>query len=271
MSAESGRFTVLHLSDVHATETGLLYGRVDGLGRLRDVAEYARCSGITPEAVVITGDLAQRGNPGAYPAIAAACAQLEAAVAAPVYTVIGNHDDPVAARALPGHEAGHDRVHLHERFRFVLLDSHRGELSPEQLGWLRAVLAEDHGEGTILALHHAPMGSPIPTLQKQGLRNAAGFLDALGGSDVRLILAGHFHHPLSASVRGLPVQVAPSLAYHQVMNAGPDAVAGHDAPMFSLVQFTDEGVRATSLSLHTPDPLFVSPVSHPATPTQKES
>lgn len=263
MSTASGRFTVLHLSDVHATESGLLYGRVDGLGRLRDVAEYARCSGITPEAVVITGDLAQRGNPGVYPAVARACAELGEAVSAPVYTVLGNHDDPAAARVLPGHEQGHDRVVLHERFRFVLLDSHSGRLTPEQLTWLRAAVAEPHAEGSIIALHHAPLGSPMPTLQKQGLANAVEFLDALSGSDARLILAGHFHHPLSAAVRGLPVQVAPSLAYHQVMNAGPNSVAGHDSPMFSLVQFTDEGVRATSLSLHTPDPLFVSPVTHP--------
>lgn len=263
MSAASGRFTVLHLSDVHATESGLLYERVDGLARLCEVADYARGSGMTPEAVVITGDLAQRGHPGAYPAIAAACRRLEDAIGAPVFTVLGNHDDPAAALALPGHGAGHDRVHRLGAFRLVLLDSHSGRLSAAQLAWLRGVLAEPHGEGTIVALHHAPLGSPMPVLSRQGLGNAAELLAVLAGSDARAVLAGHFHHALSANVGGLPVLVAPSLAYHQVMNAGPDAVAGHDSPMFSLVQFSGGGVSATSVSLRTPEPLFVAP-SRPA-------
>jgi Icc protein len=54
------RFSVVHLSDVHATVGELLYGQVDGGARIEQVGEYVVAAGITPEAVIVTGDLAQR-------------------------------------------------------------------------------------------------------------------------------------------------------------------------------------------------------------------
>lgn len=267
MSRESGRFTVLHVSDVHATDDCSLYGAVDGLERLERVGEYARATGITPEAVIITGDLVQRGNPGAYPAVAAACRALSEAVAAPVLTVLGNHDDPLASRVLPGHETSHRGVSLVDGMRIVRLDSRTGALGGEQLDWLADVLGEPAPTGTIVALHHAPLGSPLPTLSRQGLADAEQFLAVLSGSDTRAVLAGHFHHSLAATAAGIPVLVGPSLAYHQVMDAGPDHVAGHDAPAFSLVQFTSLGVSAAEVSLSAHEPLFNEPVrSRPSPP-----
>lgn len=260
MSRDTGRFTVLHVSDLHATESGLLYDAVDGVGRLERVADYALATGITPEAVVVTGDLIERGNPGAYRAIAAACERLQDRLAAPVLTVLGNHDDAIAARMLPGHTGGHTASHFVDGFRVVRLDSRTGSIDADQLGWLARELTEPAERGTIIALHHAPLGSPLPTLRRQGLHNAEALLDVLEGTDVRAILAGHFHHSLSASLRGIPVFVGPSLAYHQVMNAGPDAVAGHDSPMFSLVQLTSDGVSASAIALHSPEPLFTQPI-----------
>ena len=264
MSRETGRFTLLHVSDVHATESGLLYDAVDGIARLERVGDYARSVGVTPEAVVVTGDLVQRGNPGAYAAVDAACRRLERAVGAPVLTVLGNHDGPEAARALRGHEARHYGARVVGGVRIVRLDSHTGALDAEQLDWLAVELAEPAPRGTVVALHHPPVPSPMPVLSRAGLRNAAALLAILSGTDTRAILAGHFHHPLAAHARGIPVFVGPSLAYHQVMDAGPLAVAGHDAPMFSLVQFTRDGVSAATVPLDSPAPIFTVPVPSPA-------
>lgn len=261
MSRASGRFTVLHLSDVHATESGLLYGAVNGLEQLERVGAYARATGITPEAVIVTGDLIQRGNAGAYAAVEVACRELEAAVGAPVFTVLGNHDSPVHARALRHHNLNHYGVHFVDGYRIIRLDSHAGRLDATQLDWLGETLASPSPRGTIIALHHPPLGSPMPVLSKQGLADASALLDVLEGSDTRAILAGHFHHVLTASVHKIPVFVGPSLAYHQIMNAGPAAVAGHAAPMFSLVQFTDTDVSASTIALTAPEPLFTQPIS----------
>ncbi|RGE20303.1 metallophosphoesterase [Leucobacter sp. wl10] len=264
MSSATGRFTVLHVSDVHATEEGLLYGTVDGVGRLERVGDYARSVGMTPEAVVITGDLIQRGHPGAYASVARACARLEEIVGAPVFTVLGNHDEPAAAASLPGHHHRHYGVEHVEGHRILRLDSSAGSLGPAQLAWLAETLREPYGAGSIIALHHPPVESPLPSLSKQGLADAHELLTVLERSDTRAILAGHFHHPLAASLGGIPVFVGPSLAYHQVMDAGPDTVAGHDAPMFSLVQLTAPGVSAAAIDLRPPQPIFALPITSPS-------
>ena len=267
MSRQTGRLTILHLSDVHVTDGELLYGAVDGLDRLRCVAAYAREAGITPEAVVVTGDLVQRGNALAYPALSDGLRRLERDLDAPVLTVIGNHDDPEHARILDGHEHGHRRTVTVGGLRIVLLDSSTGELGRDQLAWLRAELATAAPDGTVVALHHPPLGSPLPTLAKAGLRDADLLLATLAGTDVRAVLAGHFHHPLTATLRGVFVSVGPSLAYHQVMNAGPDRFGGHDLAMFSLLHLRSDGVSATNVSLHSPAPLFISSLTPTATPT----
>ncbi|MWV58754.1 metallophosphoesterase [Rathayibacter sp. VKM Ac-2754] len=258
MSTATGRTTLVHLSDVHATDGELLYGAVDGLERLERVGAYVVDAGITPEAIVITGDLVQRGHRGAYPALARALVRLQDAVGVPVLTTLGNHDDPEAARVLPGHGSGHDRVVELGGLRLVLLDSHDGALGPSRLAWLADSLATPAPLGSVVALHHPPLPSPLPTLAQQGLRDAEALLDVLAGTDVRVLLAGHFHHPLGAVVRSIPVSVGPSLAYHQVMNAGPDRVSGHDSAMFSLVQLGDDSVTGTTMSLRSPEPLFTS-------------
>lgn len=261
MSRATGRLTVLHLSDVHITRDGRLYDRVDSVDRLRAVADYVTRTGITPEAIVVTGDLIERGNGDAYDRVRDAFAELERSTGTPVLTVLGNHDDPSRAHVLRGHEHGHHRVALVEDLRFLLLDSSRGELGAEQLAWIRDVLREPHGIGTVVALHHPPLGSPMPVLARAGLRDAEAFLDAIAGTDVRTVLAGHFHHPMSATLRDIPVSVGPALSYHQVMDAGPDHVSGHDRAMFSLVHLLPGGVSATSIGLEHPDPLFTSPIT----------
>ncbi|HEV7949993.1 MAG TPA: metallophosphoesterase [Glaciihabitans sp.] len=259
MSLESGKFTVLHLSDVHATTGELLYGQVDTLARLDQVASYALSAGITPEAILVTGDLIQRGHEGAYPAVNAALERLGARLGAPVLTVLGNHDVPASATCLTGHGAGHTRVVHIGPVRFLLLDTSSGYLDQAGLDLLTTELAEPYGIGSVVALHHAPIPSPLPTLSKTGLKNPEALAAAIVGGDVRTMLAGHYHHPMTGTFSGVPVHVGPSLAYHQVMNAGPHTVSGHDLAMFSLVHITDAGVSSAPVSLSAANPLFSSP------------
>lgn len=259
MSVASGRLTIVHVSDVHGVEAGLLFDAVDPLDRLARLADHLELAHVTPEAIVVTGDLAHRGHPGAYPAVGAALARLGERLGAPVVTTLGNHDDPVAARALPGHEHGHHGVVDAGGLRIVRLDSRTGALGTAQLDWLRAELRTPAEHGTVVALHHPPIASPLPSLAGQALADAHELLDAVTGTDVRIVLAGHYHHPASATLRGVDVAVAPSLAYHQRMHAGLDGIAGHDTSMFSLVHLLHDGVQTASVSLTEPAPIFTIP------------
>lgn len=265
-SAGAHRATVLHLSDVHATAGAQLYGTIDGITRMLAASDYARNAGVAPDAIVISGDLIERGNEAAYPALRDALLGLEDSWGVPVLTVLGNHDSRVPARILPGHEtpegwqadAAVPRAVRIGEWRFLLLDSSTGSLGPAQLAWLEAELASaaPAPAGTVVVMHHPPLGSPLPMLARAGLRDAADFLDIVEGTDVRTILSGHFHHPLAATTRGVHVSVGPALAYHQVMNAEPGTVSGFDRSMYSLVHLGADAVSASSVGVEHPAPLF---------------
>lgn len=265
-SAGAHRTTVLHLSDVHATAGAQLYGTIDGITRMLAASDYARNAGVAPDAIVISGDLIERGNEAAYTVLRDALLGLEDSWGVPVLTVLGNHDSRVPARILPGHEtpegwqadAAVPRAVRIGEWRFLLLDSSTGSLGPAQLAWLEAELASaaPAPAGTVVVMHHPPLGSPLPMLARAGLRDAADFLDIVEGTDVRTILSGHFHHPLAATTRGVHVSVGPALAYHQVMNAEPGTVSGFDRSMYSLVHLGADAVSASSVGVEHPAPLF---------------
>jgi Icc-related predicted phosphoesterase len=251
--------TIVHVSDVHATDGEPLYGEIDGLARLWEVGAYLVEKHLEPAAIVITGDLIERGNTGAYPAVAQALADLERTVGAPVVVTLGNHDEPAAA-ADAGIAVGPRAVTVGD-LRLLLLDSSRGELGAAQLEWLAAELAAEPAAGAIIALHHPPIPSPLPALANAHLRDAAALLDTLEGADTRVVLAGHFHHELVAATRGTLVSVAPALAYQQVMFDGDDRVAGFDRSAFSLVRLDGVTASVTTVPYAHPPRLFEARVS----------
>lgn len=226
---------LLHISDIHAVATGLLYERVDAFARLRWIGEYVQHSGLDLAGIIVTGDLVQRGEAAAYPQVAAALAELTAKTGSPVLTVLGNHDDPQAAAALPGHSDGNYRSHWIGDMRILLLDSSSGNLGAEQLSWLREQLTQRAPGGSIVALHHPPLPSPMPLLQKARLGDARDLKRILRGSCVRMILCGHYHHATSGILAGIPVLVAPALAYQQHHLAPAGFAAGLDISAFNVI------------------------------------
>ena len=115
---------------------------------------------------------------------------------------MGNHDERAAyARGLlrQRHDGCQDRVHEVGGLRVVALDTsvpgyHHGELTDDQLAWLREQLATPAPYGTLLALHHPPI--PVPMLRGRRdhrLDDQHRLAEVLEGSDVRAILGGHFH------------------------------------------------------------------------------
>ena len=57
---------LLHLSDTHLVAGDELYGDVDSEGHLAQLFAEVEASGARPEAIIFTGDLADKGEAGAY-------------------------------------------------------------------------------------------------------------------------------------------------------------------------------------------------------------
>lgn len=237
---------ILHLSDTHLLAGGnKLYGEVDSEAHLRRLFEDIEGSGGRPEAIVFTGDLADRGEADAYARLKHIVEPAADRLGARLIWVMGNHDDRSSFRKQLLGEVPTldpvDRIYDVNGLRLVTLDStvpgyHHGEIAPEQLDWLSAVLEEPAPHGTLLAMHHPPVPSVLDLAVSVELRDQTALAQVLQGSDVRGILAGHLHYSSTATFAGVPVSVASATCYTQDLNVPLGGTRGWDgARAFNLV------------------------------------
>ncbi|MEE2031341.1 phosphodiesterase [Rhodococcus chondri] len=238
--------TLLHISDTHLVGGDeLLYGTVDSDAHIRQVVEDVRASGVRPDAVIFTGDLADRGQADAYIKLRAIVEPIAQELGSQLIWAMGNHDDRGAFREHLLDQAPDaapvDHVYDVNGLRIITLDSsvpgfHHGEIAPEQLDWLAAELQVPAPFGTVLALHHPPVPCVFDLAVLVELRDQRGLADVLRGSDVRAVLAGHLHYSTTATFAGIPVSVASSTCYTQDLNVSIGAQRGRDgAQGFNLV------------------------------------
>lgn len=247
------RRTIVHLSDTHLLGGNRpLGGRFDTEQNLLRALEAVEGLGIRPDAIVFTGDLTDLGEPDAYRALRAAVEPVAARLGAPVVWVAGNHDERTALRRdlldLAPSEEPVTSVHDLGGLRLIALDTtvpgwHHGDLDDAQLAWLRAELADPAPLGTILAMHHPPLPSHIPLFDILELRDQSRLADAIAGTDVRAIIAGHLHHSTSGTFAGVPVSVAAATCYTMDLARPAASVNGMDAGQsFHLVHVYDDTI-----------------------------
>lgn len=237
--------TILHISDTHFVADGeKLHEVVDSDANLALMLEGLARSGARPEAIVFTGDLADTGRPDAYARLRAMVEPAAAAVGAEVIWVMGNHDERGAFRAGLLDQEGTDsvdRVHDVDGLRIVVLDStvpgqHYGAIDDDQLDWLRDVLATPAPHGTLLALHHPPVPSPLGLIALVELRDQDRLAEVVRGTDVRGVLGGHLHYSTASTFAGVPVSVASATCYTQDLQVRYPAARGQDgAQAYNLV------------------------------------
>ncbi|WP_413353731.1 phosphodiesterase [Microbacterium sp. 1P06AB] len=264
---------LLHLSDTHLRGPGpQLFDSVDGEASLTAALDAIESSGIAPDAIVFTGDLVDLGEAAAYDAIRALVDPFADRLGARLLWVMGNHDDRGAFREHLLDEtpadptAPYDRVDELDGLRIVTLDTsvpghHHGELSAEQLEWLRDVLATPAPLGTVLAMHHPPVPSVLPLAASVELRDQNRLADVLRGTDVRAIIAGHLHYSTFATFAGIPVSVASSTCYAQDLTVPVGGSRPQDgAQAYNLVHVYDDTVVHSVVPIDVPRPLeYIAP------------
>jgi len=250
------RRTIVHLSDTHLLAANRpLGGRYDTAANLAATLAAVTRTGVRPDALVVTGDLTDLGEPDAYRSLRDAVEPYAAALDAPVVWIAGNHDERPALRAglLDGVATQEPVTGVWDLggLRLIALDSsvpgwHHGDVDAEQLAWLSGVLAEPAPLGSIVALHHPPLPSHIPFFDILELRHQDELAAVLAGSDVRAILAGHLHYSTSGTFAGIPVSVASATCYTMNLQRPPASVNGMDAGQsFHLVHIYDDVITHT--------------------------
>ncbi|WP_457100549.1 phosphodiesterase [Microbacterium sp. P5_E9] len=247
------RRTILHLSDTHLLAGNRpLGGRYDTAANLAHTLEAVERLDLRPDAIVFTGDLTDLGEPEAYAALRAAVEPVAERLGAPVVWVAGNHDErPALRRDLLGLAPTQEPVtgvwDL-GGLRLIALDTsvpgwHHGDLDAAQLEWLRDILSTPAPLGTLLALHHPPLPSHVPLFDILELRDHGRLAEAIAGSDVRGILAGHLHYSTSGTFAGVPVSVAAATCYTMNLARPAASVNGMDAGQsFHLVHVYDHTI-----------------------------
>jgi 3',5'-cyclic AMP phosphodiesterase CpdA len=239
-------YVIAHLSDTHLTARGVRYNLVldadAALDRATEVLRAALADGRRLDAVVLSGDLTDSGDPDAYRRLQDAVEPL----GVPVIYATGNHDVRTEFhRSLLGRDEADPVLQVHRvgGLRIVVLDSTVpgagwGRLAGGHLAELSIELAAPAPDGTVVVLHHAPLPPPSPLLSYFALESASrhALARAVAGTDVRLVLAGHHHLAQSGMLGTVPVAVAGSTA----IRADPMGPDGHErtwaSGAFNLVQ-----------------------------------
>ena len=208
-------FLLVQLSDPHI---GATWADADPVAGLTAAVEAVRQLPDAPDAVLISGDLADHAADDEY----ATVRELLARIGAPVYALPGNHDDRDTLRRhfeIPGTPGTPVQYAVQlGPLRLVVLDSQRpgegsGELDSGRLAWLEAELSAEPDQMTIVALHHPPVTTGIELWDRMGLPAAdrRALADVLRRHrHVRRIVAGHVHRTLAGDLAGTAVLAIPS-------------------------------------------------------------
>jgi 3',5'-cyclic-AMP phosphodiesterase len=207
--------------------------------------------------VLVSGDLADDGDPRTYARIR----ELLAPLTVPVHPIPGNHDDRDALReAFADHPgvAGSDGFVQYAAqcggLRVLLCDtmvpgSDGGRYDEERRAWLEQALGQGDGP-TLVAMHHPPIVLGIRAWDAIGLPD--GDREALAAllrdrSDVLRVAAGHIHRTITAEVGGVPVAVAPSAWRQAALDLRPDApiILSDERAGYALHVLTDGGALLT--------------------------
>ena len=239
-------FLLVQLSDPHLGATWPegdpvvnLVATVDGVLALEE----------SPNAVLVSGDLAEHAADEEYEQLRTLLARIRA----PVYVLPGNHDDRDALHrhfGVPGAGGAPVRYDVDlGPLRLVVLDStipgeDGGALDDGQLGWLDETLAAAPGTPTVVAMHHPPFLVGIAPWDAIGLRPAdcERLGEVLGRhAHVERVVAGHVHRAIATELGGRPVMSAPSTYVQGLLDFDATKLALSDDPPGFAVHALVEG------------------------------
>jgi Icc protein len=248
---------IAHISDTHLlARNRKLYGAAETEANLTQALEQLERSGIRPEAIVFTGDLADLGEPEAYESLKAIVEPAAERLGATIIWVMGNHDErPEYSSLLMGEKANdapQDKVYDIGGLRIISFDTtvpgyHHGAMTDAQLEWLAGVLATPAPHGTLLALHHPPVPTPLLwAMEMLELHGQDRLATVLEGSDVRGIIGGHLHYSTHSTFAGIPVSVAAATCYTLALTARERLLSGVNADQaMNLVHVYEESIVHT--------------------------
>ena len=254
---------IIALSDLHLVPQGQTSKGLDTADRLRLALADVGAKHADAAFCVMLGDLADRGEVGAYQLLKELINELPV----PVHLMIGNHDDrETFLHVFSDHRVDANGyvqgVHDTAEGRFVFLDTAAagrddGVLCERRLAWLEARLGECAGQPAYVFLHHPPyeIGLPVDNVRLVDSQPLLDILQQYG--NVRHLFSGHTHRSASGVWRGLPFASLGATHYNVGLHlkAWEGPVPRFYAPAYYSVILIDEA----QVLVHQNDYLTMSP------------
>ncbi|MFN5542100.1 MAG: phosphodiesterase [Betaproteobacteria bacterium] len=248
---------LLQLSDLHIREPGrLAYGRLDTAPYLRQAIDTILRLAQRPDAIILTGDLADFGRFEEY----AHLRRLLAPLSMPIYLMPGNHDDRERMRqSFPEHAYLGSNGFVQYSvavggMQLIALDTvvpgaSHGSLCDVRLKWLSEELEKQSDRPIIIAMHHPPFPTLIGHMDQIGLLQGGAELEKLVAKhpNVERVICGHLHRSIHVRFGGSIAMTAPAPAHQICLDLSPDASSAWtlEPPGFVLHALSDANLLSS--------------------------
>ncbi|MDR7152852.1 3',5'-cyclic AMP phosphodiesterase CpdA [Hydrogenophaga palleronii] len=235
---------LIWLTDLHLVEPGREWPQgIDPLQRLRNCLSEVRQRHGDADRIVVSGDVAQLKNPGAYSLLRDELDQTGIA-----YRVMaGNHDDRRALLSIfPDLCGAGPFVHGFDELsdaQIVYLDTvadngkHHGELCESRLDWIEKAFSSSDERPLLAFLHHPPADIGVAALDRLKLINADALLPLVQArKHPTFLFAGHVHRNSTGLWAGHPIATLKSthVQFEFDMNA-QKLVRSKEPPGYAVV------------------------------------
>ncbi|MGW1998106.1 metallophosphoesterase [Embleya sp. NPDC001921] len=245
-------FVFAHVSSTH------IDGTRRSAARIRTVMSYLDAFPGDLDAVLVTGDVTDKGLPAEYAGARALLASRH-----PVLALPGSHDVRGLFRAgLLGDPSGVDcdgpinRVYRSGNAIYVLCDwsiagRAGGPMANETLAWLGDILdASVGGAPVFVAFHHSPVELGVPNADPARRFGADRLAEVVANRpDVVAFLCGHAHAPVTTTFAGRPLIIAPGVVSGVRLpweHPGADTCVDPVIPPALAFHVFDDGGRLTT-------------------------
>lgn len=213
---------VLQLSDIHLRgDNRLSFRVVDTRHCLEVMVAHLKSLEQQPDCIVITGDLADNGDPGAYRILR----ETLVFPGIPIYALPGNHDHrdrmreilpewcPVTTEDMEPYICYAQDV---GPFQLVAIDtmqpgSHSGHCHPQVATWLERVLAKRPDMPTLLFMHHPPFLTGLGVMDEP-FENQDILAGIIRKNPQTRLCCGHMHRTIMTQWMGCVAMTAPSVS-----------------------------------------------------------
>lgn len=261
---------IIQISDIHLVAPGAQVKGLDPSRRLAAVLEDIAEHHDDADLLVLTGDLADAGEPAAYVELG----RLMANMPIPARFLLGNHDSRRQFRAVFPTALTDENGFLQSSLQgpdglgdFLFLDTNEegwsgGAYCAKRLAWLKEKLAEAGSKPVTIFMHHPPSDIGVAHFERICMSDGAPLVEALvnhpGG--VRQVFIGHVHLPMCGVLEGgLPFTASRGVTHQMMLRLDARDCYWADArPSYNIILLDDRRLITHSYDMVGADVTFQS-------------